>query len=584
MAHHSTLLRSALGVTVTLALSPIVSSAKTTVDFEKQVKPILEAACVNCHDEKEAEGDLRLDSLEHLLKGGDSGAALVPGDPEKSLLYTLSTLPADDTDVMPTEKSGGPLAKAQTDVLKAWIEEGANWPEGIKLTSVPRIHFEKHIQPVIEQNCITCHNPNSKKSDFDMTTVEATLSTAEDPALIAFDPGNSGIFILANLPADDDDVMPPEEPLSKGDIDKIRMWIEQGALWPTSLTLKARSKLETDRRPSLDTLLLAQKIHDLIEERSKISKEENMKAYTNSIPRSGVPYHMLPIPGGEFIMGSPDGEKHRREDEGPQAKVKVDPFWMGKFEVTWDEYKPFSSTSVDRYKDGTKKFPEPADTIVDAVSMPTPAYMEMSFGMGQDGFPAISMTQHAANKYCQWLSAQTGHFYRLPTEAEWEYACRAGSTSSYHFGDNTDDLEGYGWYYDNSDGKYQKVGEKKPNAWGLHDMHGNVSEWTIDQYEPKYYLTLKRKPGSVLNPRSRVTELYPCTVRGGNWDDDPDGLRSAARVASSANWKQRDPQLPKSLWYHTDTQWLGFRIVRPLTTPSAEEMYHYWTTGVAGQE
>ena len=199
----------------------------------------------------------------------------------------------------------------------------------------------------------------------------------------------------------------------------------------------------------------------------------------------------------------------------------------------------------------------------------------MSFGMGQDGYPAISMTQHAANKYCQWLSAQTGQFYRLPTEAEWEYACRAGTTTAYSFGDDVAKIGQYAWYYDNSNEKYQKVGQKKPNPWGLHDMHGNVMEWTADKFMPDYFTQIK---DSAINPFLRPDKLYPRSVRGGGWDDDAEQLRSAYRRGSTADWKQQDPQLPKSIWYHTDAQWLGFRIVRPLRTPTVEEMYFYWNS------
>ena len=109
----------------------------------------------------------------------------------------------------------------------------------------------------------------------------------------------------------------------------------------------------------------------------------------------------------------------------------------------------------------------------------------MSFGMGKDGFPAIAMTQHGANKFCQWLSAKTGHFYRLPTEAEWEYAARAGTTTTYFWGNDGSKLGQYAWYADNSDFKYQKVGKKKPNPWGLYDIYGNVTEWVLDQYKEK---------------------------------------------------------------------------------------------------
>jgi formylglycine-generating enzyme required for sulfatase activity len=188
------------------------------------------------------------------------------------------------------------------------------------------------------------------------------------------------------------------------------------------------------------------------------------------------------------------------------------------------------------------------------------------------------MTQHAANTYCKWLSAKTGNFYRLPTEAEWEYACRAGTTTAYSFGDDAAQLGDYAWYTDNSDGKYQKVGTKKPNPWGLYDMHGNVVEWTLDQYDPDTY---KQFVGKVVEePWIKATTPYPHSVRGGSWDDGPEALRSAARRGSNKSWKMQDPQLPKSIWYHTDAQFLGFRIIRPLKVPSAEELSKYWTSGV----
>jgi len=194
----------------------------------------------------------------------------------------------------------------------------------------------------------------------------------------------------------------------------------------------------------------------------------------------------------------------------------------------------------------------------------------MSFGMGIDGYPAISMTQHAANKYAEWLSSRTGEFYRLPTEAEWEYACRAGDGEPAK-------LDDYAWYAANSGGKYQKVATKKPNAWGLFDMLGNVMEWTLDGYAPY-------KPGNETNPQAAASGPYPHAVRGGSWYDSADKLTCSARVASSADWKQQDPQLPKSIWYMTDAQWLGFRLVRPSKLPGVEQMYRYWNNGVEHDE
>jgi formylglycine-generating enzyme required for sulfatase activity len=215
-----------------------------------------------------------------------------------------------------------------------------------------------------------------------------------------------------------------------------------------------------------------------------------------------------------------------------------------------------------------------ADALVDALSRPTAPHLEMSFSRGNQGFPAISMTQHAANKFAQWLSAKTGEYYRLPTEAEWEYACRAGTAKGF-----VGPLQDFAWFRANSPaagfsgGTYHPIGTKKPNAWGLYDMLGNVMEWTLDQYAP--YTTSPKE-----NPWVKATLPYPHAVRGGSWKDDEARVTCTARVASDPSWKRQDPQLPKSVWYMTDAQWLGFRLVRPAMLPSAEEMYRAWNSGV----
>jgi formylglycine-generating enzyme required for sulfatase activity len=250
--------------------------------------------------------------------------------------------------------------------------------------------------------------------------------------------------------------------------------------------------------------------------------------------------------------------------------VTIDPFWMGKYEVTWDEYRLFMFSQQAGEVPGK-------DQDVDAISRPTRPYVEMSFGMGLNGYPAISMTQHAANKFAQWVSARTSHFYRLPTEAEWEYACRAGTTTAYSFGDDPSQLGEYAWYADNSSDKYQQVGKKKPNPWGLYDMHGNVMEWTLDQLGPY-------DAKAAANPWVKATKPYPHAVRGGSWMDDPPQLRCGARVGSDSTWKIQDPQLPKSIWYHTDAQGLGLRLVRPLKVPSPQEMFQLWNSGVEQEE
>jgi formylglycine-generating enzyme required for sulfatase activity len=292
--------------------------------------------------------------------------------------------------------------------------------------------------------------------------------------------------------------------------------------------------------------------------------------YKVTIPNTTVTYDMVPVPAGEFLMGSLASDPRQKKDEQPQHKVRVDAFWMQAREVTWDEYRLFMFAT--QGGDVAHK-----DELVDAVSRPTRPYVEMSFGMGIDGYPAISMTQHAANKYAEWLSARAGEFYRLPTEAEWEYACRAGTTTAYSFGDDASKLGDYAWYSANSSGQYQKVGTRKPNAWGLYDMLGNVMEWTLDQYAAY-------QAGTQVNPWVKAAQPYPHAARGGSWNDAPEMLTCAARVASDPAWKQQDPQLPKSIWYLTDAQWLGFRLVRPAKVPTPEQMFRYWNSGLAHAE
>jgi formylglycine-generating enzyme required for sulfatase activity len=352
----------------------------------------------------------------------------------------------------------------------------------------------------------------------------------------------------------------------------LKAWIAQGAKWPDGVTLQARKVVTAETNDDAATIA---GIYKTITAHGD-TPAADMKKYTETISGSKVSFDMIPIPAGSFMMGSPASEPKRGADEGPQHKVNISAFWMEKCEVTWNEFELFM------YPDSLKSTAPAGTDLADAVTHPTKPYVEMSFGMGKDGFPAISMTQHAANTYCKWLSAKTGHFYRLPTEAEWEYACRAGTTTAYSFGDDASKLGDYAWYAANSNGKYQLVGQKKPNPWGLYDMHGNVAEWTLDQYFPEGYKIVS--PNGVTDPWERATQPYPQVVRGGSWmDEDPALLRSAARVGSDRSWKIQDPQLPKSIWYHTDAQFLGFRVVRPVKTPSQEEAAKYWNNGVTGE-
>jgi formylglycine-generating enzyme required for sulfatase activity len=301
--------------------------------------------------------------------------------------------------------------------------------------------------------------------------------------------------------------------------------------------------------------------------------QDKHQNYVQAIPGSAQNYDMIAIKGGDFLMGTPTKEKGRGPDEGPQHKVQIEPFWMGKFEIGWDIYDLYAHKNIEI--EMANRNPGFDLKKTDASTRPSPPYVDMSFGMGRSGYPAINMTQYAAIYFCKWLYDKTGVFYRLPTEAEWEYACRAGTTTAYSFGDNNKDLDDYGWHKGNSNGSYKKIGTKKPNPWGLHDMHGNVMEWTLDQYYKDYYA--KKANGEAKEAYPAVKDLYPTAVRGGSWDDDASWCRSGTRIPSNAEWKMLDPQSPKSEWWLTSASFVGFRIVRPLKTPSPEEINKYYS-------
>jgi len=560
----------ALGALATSFVFALEATAKP-VDFVTDVKPILELNCVFCHNPEHAEenGKYRIDTKEEAFKPHKKDQRISPGHPDDSEVYYQLVLPLTDESHMPPTKSNKPpLPKEQTEIIKQWIAEGANWPDGITLKTVIKVEFVRDVAPIFEHG-----GPISDKAKETLALwlkqgaswpAEVTFPLAKVPAGAA---GASGQIDFSH------DVVPiiaHGGPLSDEAKATFSKWVEAGAVWPAEVKLgAAKGGAQAKDRE------LVEQLHRLIVASTKDQAEAEMKIYTNTIPGTSVNYAMVPIHGGEYVMGSPPTEAKRNEDEGPQHHVKIEPFWMEQCEVTWNEYELFMYPEDKPVKpiDATTNY---TDAAADAVTRPTKPYVEMSFGMGKDGYPAISMTQHAAAIYCQWLSAKTGHFYRLPTEAEWEYACRAGTTTAYFFGDDPAQLKDYAWFADNSDFKYQKVGQKKPNPWGLFDIIGNVDQWTLDQYDPNYY---KQFSDTVTEPWNKPTKPYPHAVRGGSWQDDADKLRSATRRGSSSAWKAQDPQLPKSIWFLTDAQFVGFRIIRPLKTPSAEEMYHYWHSG-----
>ena len=298
-----------------------------------------------------------------------------------------------------------------------------------------------------------------------------------------------------------------------------------------------------------------------------LADAEEMKPYTETIPGTEVKFEMAAIPGGTFTMGSPPTEVGRNSDEGPQHQTTVGAFWMGKTEVTWDEYDLFAfSQDISRKKQQKIdiSIQPQSEKTADAITRPTPPYADETFGYCREGCPVISVTHHAAMEYCRWLSTKTGKIYRLPTEAEWEYACRAGSNTAYFFGDDRSKLADYAWYTANSNASSHPVGKKKPNGCGLFDMYGNVAEWCLDRYDKDFYGAFREKTPALAPVLIPEAEEYPHVVRGGSWDDDAPRLRSAARRASHKDWNKRDPQIPQSIWWLTDATSVGFRIVRPL--------------------
>jgi sulfatase modifying factor 1 len=294
------------------------------------------------------------------------------------------------------------------------------------------------------------------------------------------------------------------------------------------------------------------------------AQPKNIESYTQRIPGVEARFEMEAIPGGSFKMGSSHTEAGHKDDEGPIHDVQLSPFWMSSHEITWDIYELFVYEDYDQTK----------SIGVDAITRPSKPYLDMTFGMGKEGHPAVGMTQFNALQFCKWLYTRTGIFYRLPTEAEWEYACRAGTKTPYSFGSDPKLINDFAWSAANSMEKTHPVGSKKPNPWGLYDMHGNVAEWTLDQYHADFYARDVDK--LVSNPVAKPDKLYPHTVRGGSFEDDPSALRSAARRGSDPAWKRIDPQIPKSNWWFPEAPFVGIRLVRPVIAPSREQIEQFY--------
>ena len=297
--------------------------------------------------------------------------------------------------------------------------------------------------------------------------------------------------------------------------------------------------------------------------------------YTEQIPGTPVSFNMKAINGGTFKMGSDKKENFSKEDEWPVRNVTVSSFFMAEVEVTWDQYWAFYGQTMSEGRTPPEViYANNSRPDVDAVSGPTSPYGSPEQGWGGGSRPAITMTHYAAETFCQWLSLKTGKKYRLPTEAEWEYAARGGTETPFFFEGKPKDYSDIGFwrkffdaktdiisefviYGKNSSNRTQEPDKVKPNPFGLKNMLGNVMEYCADKYSPDAY----GKTGeSVTNPIA--TEGEEWVVRGGLYSSDAADLRSAARSFTHYDdWLKTDPQQPKSIWWYSDIKGIGFRLV-----------------------
>jgi formylglycine-generating enzyme required for sulfatase activity len=303
---------------------------------------------------------------------------------------------------------------------------------------------------------------------------------------------------------------------------------------------------------------------------------KEFKNFTETVPTTHMSINMVAIPGGTFEMGSNEGDAYSQADEYPKHKVTVSPFFMAELEITWNQYWAFYLQTMSEGRTPPEKiYANNTRPDVDVISGPTPPFGAPDQGWGMGERPAITMTHYAAQTFCQWLSLKTGKKYRLPTEAEWEYAARGGTDTPYFFegkpgsytnegfwaeffGADTTTINGFAIYANNSKARTQEPTKVMANPFGLKNMLGNVMEYCQDFYAEDAYS--KVKDGAVDPKGPESGEHF--VVRGGNYQDDAKDLRCAARRRSDyETWLKTDPQKPKSIWWLSDMKGIGFRVV-----------------------
>ena len=293
---------------------------------------------------------------------------------------------------------------------------------------------------------------------------------------------------------------------------------------------------------------------------SAAAQDKPVKKYTETVTtKTGekISFDMVLIPAGNFLMGSPANEEGRKEDEGPRHEVRVDDFYLCTTETTIELFSAYYQETVSAKRDFIMTPERNQTEDVDAITGPTPVYGDMTMGYDNQ-HPAMGMTWHNAFVFCRWLSKKTGKEYRLPTEAEWEYASRAGTTNIFGVGNNPVQLKDYAWYEATADSETSAVGKKKPNAWGLYDMSGNVREWVYDFYSPDAYKQAAAN-SPAMNPKGPKTGQVH-VARGGDYSCPAKELRCAARAFEEKWWRSGDPQIPKSKWWLPEMDIIGFRV------------------------
>ncbi len=310
---------------------------------------------------------------------------------------------------------------------------------------------------------------------------------------------------------------------------------------------------------------------EVFHEAAKVSALED---FTETIPGTTISFAMKAIPGGSFKMGSPENEQLRKPDEGPQKTVNLSPYFMAEVEVTWDTYLAFySATAAEGRSTDTEGSRTEAD--VDAISGPTPPYGQPDQNWGLGDRPAITMSYHSAETFCKWLSQVTGKTYRLPTEAEWEFAARGGTETPFFFegnpkdfgekgflgklfGNENNEIDNFIVFEANSQLRTAEPDRVEANPFGLKNMLGNAEEYCLDWYAEDAYEKMQEGATNPKGPASGEEHV----IRGGSFKSTIGEVRSASRdFTKSKAWMKTDPQMPKSIWWLSDCNYISFRVV-----------------------